>query len=92
MSAKGGAGASSRRAQQKDKHPADDQDGNQLFFRIKRTSQLRKLMTAYCDKQLVVSSAVVFLFDGRMLRGEQTPQEVNLHTWFPNSGLLVLHR
>lgn len=52
------------------------QDGNEVFFRIKRSTQLRKLMTAYCDRQSVELNSIAFLFDGRRLRGEQTPDEV----------------
>ncbi|KAA8550616.1 hypothetical protein F0562_002300 [Nyssa sinensis] len=52
------------------------QDGNEVFFRIKRSTQLRKLMTAYCDRQSVEFNSIAFLFDGRRLRGEQTPDEV----------------
>ncbi|RVW66757.1 Small ubiquitin-related modifier 1 [Vitis vinifera] len=51
-------------------------DGNEVFFRIKRSTQLRKLMSAYCDRQSVELNSIAFLFDGRRLRGEQTPDEV----------------
>lgn len=47
-----------------------------MFFRIKRSTQLKKLMNAYCDRQSVDMSAIAFLFDGRRLRPEQTPDEV----------------
>ncbi|KAL8509871.1 hypothetical protein ACS0TY_016914 [Phlomoides rotata] len=53
------------------------QDGNEVFFRIKRSTQLKKLMNAYCDRQSVDFSAIAFLFDGRRLRAEQTPDEVS---------------
>lgn len=52
------------------------QDGNEVFFRIKRSTQLKKLMNAYCDRQSVDFNSIAFLFDGRRLRGEQTPDEV----------------
>ncbi|KAG6425383.1 hypothetical protein SASPL_115816 [Salvia splendens] len=52
------------------------QDGNEVFFRIKRSTQLKKLMNAYCDRQSVDFSSIAFLFDGRRLRVEQTPDEV----------------
>ncbi|KAJ1704095.1 hypothetical protein LUZ63_003874 [Rhynchospora breviuscula] len=58
------------------------QDGNEVFFRIKRSTQLRKLMNAYCDRQSVDFNAIAFLFDGRRLRGEQTPDEL----WIMISG------
>lgn len=53
------------------------QDGNEVFFRIKRATQLRKLMNAYCDRQSVDLQSIAFLFDGRRLRGEQTPDEAS---------------
>ncbi|GFY99383.1 small ubiquitin-like modifier 1 [Actinidia rufa] len=80
MSATGGGG------QEEDKKPTDQhinlkvkgQDGNEVFFRIKRSTQLRKLMTAYCDRQSVELSSIAFLFDGRRLRAEQTPDELEM--------------
>lgn len=54
------------------------QDGNEVFFRIKRSTQLKKLMNAYCDRQSVDINSIAFLFDGRRLRGEQSPDEVAL--------------
>ncbi|XP_031285555.1 small ubiquitin-related modifier 2-like [Pistacia vera] len=52
--------------------------GMKCFFRIKRSTQLRKLMTAYCDRQSVELNSIAFLFDGRRLRGEQTPDELEM--------------
>lgn len=56
------------------------QDGNEVFFRIKRSTQLKKLMNAYCDRQSVDMNSIAFLFDGRRLRAEQTPDEVNIQS------------
>ncbi|KAF4367502.1 hypothetical protein F8388_009119 [Cannabis sativa] len=53
-------------------------DGNEVFFRIKRSTQLRKLMTAYCDRQSVELNSIAFLFDGRRLRVDQTPDELEM--------------
>lgn len=33
-------------------------------------------MNAYCDRQSVEINSIAFLFDGRRLRAEQTPDEV----------------
>lgn len=33
-------------------------------------------MNAYCDRQSVDLNSIAFLFDGRRLRAEQTPEEV----------------
>ncbi|KAH7864417.1 hypothetical protein Vadar_029383 [Vaccinium darrowii] len=73
-------------ASEEDKKPNDQhinlkvkgQDGNEVFFRIKRSTQLKKLMTAYCDRQSVEFNSIAFLFDGRRLRGEQTPDELEM--------------
>ncbi|CAD5329166.1 unnamed protein product [Arabidopsis thaliana] len=53
-------------------------DGNEVFFRIKRSTQLKKLMNAYCDRQSVDMNSIAFLFDGRRLRAEQTPDELDM--------------
>ncbi|XP_059670995.1 small ubiquitin-related modifier 2-like [Cornus florida] len=77
------------RKQEKDKKPTDDQsadinltvkgqDGNEVFFKINRSTQLRKLMDAYCDRQSVDRNSVVFLLDGRLLRAKQTPDELEM--------------
>ncbi|XP_022847751.1 small ubiquitin-related modifier 1-like [Olea europaea var. sylvestris] len=54
------------------------QNGNEEYFKMKRGSQLRKLMTAYCERQSLQFDATVFLFDGRLLRPEQTPDELKM--------------
>jgi len=54
------------------------QDGGEVFFRIKSSATLRKLMNAYCDRQSVDPSSIAFLFDGRRLRAEQTPAELDM--------------
>ncbi|XP_021755686.1 small ubiquitin-related modifier 1-like [Chenopodium quinoa] len=75
-------------AQEEDKKPGDQsahinlkvkgQDGNEVFFRIKRSTQLKKLMNAYCDRQSVEFDSIAFLFDGRRLRADQTPDELEM--------------
>ncbi|KAK1565111.1 hypothetical protein Q3G72_019045 [Acer saccharum] len=57
---------------------AKGQDGNEVFFRIKRSTQLKKLMNAYCDRQSVEINSIAFLFDGCRLRADQTPDELEM--------------
>jgi len=57
------------------------QDGNEVFFKIKRKTKLKKMMNAYCDQTSVDLKSIVFLFEGRKIRAEQTPDEVCLSTW-----------
>lgn len=48
--------------------------------------ELKKLMNAYCDRQSVDFNSIAFLFDGRRLWAEQTPDEVCvffLCSWIP---------
>ncbi|GMP99719.1 hypothetical protein CsSME_00047081 [Camellia sinensis var. sinensis] len=53
-------------------------EGNEVYFRIKRNTQLRKLMTAYCDRQSLDPKSIVFLFDGRRIHAEQTPDQLGM--------------
>ncbi|KAJ6956202.1 hypothetical protein NC652_007333 [Populus alba x Populus x berolinensis] len=83
-----GGAVKTSQPQEEDKKPNDQsahinlkvkgQDGNEVFFRIKRSTQLKKLMNAYCDRQSVEFNSIAFLFDGRRLRGEQTPDELEM--------------
>ena len=58
------------------------QDGNEIFFKIKRTTPLKKLMQAYCERQSVDMNSIAFLWDGARIRAEQTPDEVSLDARF----------
>jgi Ubiquitin-2 like Rad60 SUMO-like len=54
-------------------------DGNnEVFFKIKRTTQLSKLMHAFCDKQGKSLASCRFLFDGQRVTPNETPQDVSL--------------
>merc|ERR1719353_2549779 len=50
----------------------------EVHFRVKKTTALRKLMGAYCDRQGQDMSALEFLFDGDRIRPEQTPEELEM--------------
>jgi hypothetical protein len=52
------------------------QDGNEIFFKIKKSTPFRKLMDAYCKRQGTDENGILFLVDGKRLRPEQTPDEV----------------
>ena len=54
------------------------QDGEEVFFKIKSTTQLKKLMDAYCQRQGLSANNVRFLFDGERLHETQTPKELNM--------------
>jgi small ubiquitin-related modifier len=51
-------------------------NNNEVFFKIKRTTQLKKLMDAFCERQGKQISTVRFLFDGTRVRPEDSPDTV----------------
>lgn len=53
-------------------------NNNEVFFKIKRSTQLKKLMDAFCERQGKQISTVRFLFDGTRVRPEDTPDTVCL--------------
>ncbi len=54
------------------------QDGNEVYFKVKRTTQFHKVMTAYCKKVGADLESVRFLFDGQRLQQNQTPADVSM--------------
>ncbi|EAW22787.1 ubiquitin-like protein SMT3 [Aspergillus lentulus] len=53
-------------------------NNNEVFFKIKRTTQLKKLMDAFCERQGKQLSTVRFLFDGTRVRPEDTPDSLDM--------------
>lgn len=49
-------------------------------------------MNAYCDRQSVDFNAIAFLFDGRRLRVEQTPDEVSPDSPPPLTPTQCIHK
>lgn len=54
------------------------QDGNEVYFKVKRTTQFSKVMMAYCKKVGQDVESVRFLFDGQRLRPDQTPADLDM--------------
>ncbi|XP_038685101.1 small ubiquitin-related modifier 1-like [Tripterygium wilfordii] len=54
------------------------QDGEEVIYRIKRNTPLLKLMTTFCYKKYLDIDSTVFLCDGRVIKGKQTSEELNL--------------
>lgn len=57
-------------------------DANEVFFKIKRSTQLRKLMDAYCERQGKQPGSVRFLYDGTRVMPGDTPNDVCVDCWF----------
>lgn len=51
-------------------------NNNEIFFKIKRTTKLKKLMDAFCERQGKVRESVRFYFDGIRVTDEHTPNTV----------------
>jgi small ubiquitin-related modifier len=53
-------------------------NNNEVFFKIKRTTQLKKLMDAFCERQGKAPQSCRFLFDGQRVNPPDTPHDVSL--------------
>lgn len=53
-------------------------NNNEVFFKIKRSTKLEKLMTAFCERQGKSLNSVRFLFDGTRVQPTDTPDAVRL--------------
>ena len=54
------------------------QDGTEIHFKIKRTTNLKKLMDAYCSRQGIQASQCRFIFDGERLKEDDTPEKLEM--------------
>lgn len=47
-----------------------------MYFKIRKTTPLRKLMEAYCDKQGIAMNSTRFMFEDKRLNPTQTAEQV----------------
>lgn len=52
-------------------------NNNEVFFKIKRSTQLKKLMDAFCDRSGKNRQSVRFLFDGTRVTDTDSPDTVS---------------
>lgn len=52
-------------------------NNNEVFFKIKRSTKLEKLMTAFCERQGKTPASVRFLFEGQRVQPTDTPDTVS---------------
>ncbi|KAJ9104761.1 hypothetical protein QFC19_003902 [Naganishia cerealis] len=55
-----------------------EQNGNEVFFKIKRTTKLNKLKNAYADRVGKQVTSIRFFYDGRRVQDEDTPESLEL--------------
>ncbi|KEY71618.1 hypothetical protein S40285_06145 [Stachybotrys chlorohalonatus IBT 40285] len=53
-------------------------NNNEVFFKIKRSTKLEKLMTAFCERQGKALSSVRFLFEGSRVQPTDTPDQLEM--------------
>ena len=54
------------------------QDGTEIYFKIKRTTQLKKLMDAYCQRQGLANNQCRFIFDGERIKDDDNPDSLEM--------------
>ncbi|XP_077575408.1 small ubiquitin like modifier 2a [Stigmatopora nigra] len=54
------------------------QDGSVVQFKIKRQTQLSKLMKAYCERQGLALRQIRFRFDGQPINEGDTPSQLEM--------------
>merc|ERR1712023_360980 len=53
-------------------------DGSEVFFKIKKKTQMKKLMDAYCSRSGQDSKSIRFLFEGERIQPTNTPDELEM--------------
>lgn len=53
-------------------------EGSEVFFKIKRSTLMKKLMDAYCKKSGMSRQQVRFLYDGKPLEDDKTPDDYDM--------------
>lgn len=51
-----------------------DQTGDEMFFKVKKTTKMSKIFEAYAQRRGVASSALKFLMDGSRVNPDSTPK------------------
>lgn len=54
-------------------------NNNEVFFKIKRSTKLEKLMNAFCERQGKDSKTVRFLFEGTRVTAQDTPETLDMN-------------
>lgn len=67
-------------------------NNNEVFFKIKRTTQLSKLMNAFCERQGKAMSSVRFLFDGSRVNATDSPETVSFPLNASSLGFFLIRR
>ena len=58
--------------------PFAPQDGKEVYFKIRRSTPLRKLFGTYCTREGVDPNSVKFVVDGERLEDTSTPDSLDM--------------
>ena len=61
-----------------------------MHFRIKKNTPLKKLMTAYCERQGLSQGAIRFVFDGDNIEETDTPSRVRFSHFQQDASTRIL--
>lgn len=50
----------------------------EVYFKIRKSTPLRRLMEAYCNRQGLQTANVRFLYDGERLKDDATPEALSM--------------
>lgn len=53
-------------------------EGNEIFFKIKKGTILKKLMDSYCQRQGISPQTVRFLYDGERIPEDATAESLGM--------------
>lgn len=55
-----------------------DQTGDEMFFKVKKTTKMNKIFDAYAARRGITSSALRFMLDGERITADNTPKMLEL--------------
>ena len=55
-----------------------DADGSEIVFKLKTTAKLGKVFDAYCQRKGAQANAFKFMYDGEILKAEQTIESAGI--------------
>lgn len=55
-----------------------DADGEEVLFRVKRTTPMKKVMDAFCNRMGTQNGSYRFLFDGDRIEDDYTPESLEM--------------
>eukprot|EP01041_Mallomonas_annulata_P009589 gene9589-19931_t len=55
-----------------------DQTGEEMFFKVKKTTKMSKIFDAYASRRGIAANALRFMIDGERIQPENTPKMLEL--------------